>query len=383
MSKGEHVMSLTTDRKEGSPSGPALPGTGGTVDPVFAERRGERGIVTMLALGGGIALLAMAALVMDVGYIVLTRTQLQSIADAGAASGGRELGRVYDEMGNKDYRKYTLTAADKARILANINEFSQQNYAAGKSVDIAAADVVIGTWNKQTGAVTATDTGADAVQIRARRDETVNGAVSTLLASVVGVDTFKVSASAAAAGVASVSSIPAGKADIPVGISKAWFTAKDSPCGTDSAIRFHPTNSTIGCAGWHTFNDPSHSASTLRKIIEGLEDGTYTAPAVVAGSTYFNFTGGTVSSAYDEFEDLYKAKRDAANNWRVLVPVYDSDGCGNPSGFTKIIGFARARIYSVTKQQIDANVECDIIDFGSSENTTYYGMAVAKPRTIQ
>ncbi|HYC53835.1 MAG TPA: pilus assembly protein TadG-related protein [Candidatus Binatia bacterium] len=348
-------------------------------------RRGERGVATLIALGGALAILGMAALVIDVGYVVLTRTQLQNIADAGGISGSRELARVYDDLGpTGDYRKHTLTGSQKARVLANINEFAQQNDAAGKSISIDAGDVVFGTYDKSTGTITATDKGAEVVQVRARRDETANGAVSTLLASVLGVDTFQVSASAANAGVTAASAMPPGTGDVPIGISKAWFTARDSPCGTDSGIKFHPTNSTVGCAGWHVFTEPTASASKLRSVIDGLRTGTFTAPAVTANATYFNFTGGTVSSAYDEFEELYEAKKDASGNWRVNVPVYDYPDCKNPHGEIKIIGFARAKIYNVTKHSIDANVECDVVEFGTGDGTAdYFGVAVGRPRTIQ
>ncbi|HYC55186.1 MAG TPA: pilus assembly protein TadG-related protein [Candidatus Binatia bacterium] len=346
----------------------------------------ERGAITILAVGGAVALLGMAGLAIDVGYAVLTRVQLQNIADAGASSGSRELARVYSELGpTKDYHDYTLTEADKSRILANINEFTKANEAAGNAIGISLDDVIFGTYDKSTGQVTATSKGPEAVVVKARRDETANGSVSTLLSHVLGVDSFQVSASAGSAGISSASSIPPGKADIPVGISKAWFTARDSPCGTDAGIRFYPTDSTLGCAGWHTFTSPVATASRLRNILDGLREGTFTSPPITVGSTFFRFTGGTVESAFDELEELYDAKKDSAGNWRVLVPVYDREDCSNPNGLIKIIGVAHARIYNVKdspSKQIDAAVECKIIEFGAGDGPNY-GTAVAKPRTIQ
>ncbi|HYB97575.1 MAG TPA: pilus assembly protein TadG-related protein [Candidatus Limnocylindrales bacterium] len=354
----------------------------------FKERNRERGAITILAVGGAIALLGMAGLAIDVGYAVLTRVQLQNIADAGASSGSRELGRVYAELGpTRDYRYYTLTEADRARILANINEFTTQNEAAGNAISITGDDVIYGTYDNASGQVTPTMTGPEAVIVKARRDETANGSVSTLLSHVLGVDTFQISASSASAGVSAASWIPGGTADIPVAISKAWFSQHDSPCGADSAIRFYPTGSTLGCAGWHTFNESPASAAKLKHILNGLTAGTYQTPPISVGSTIFNFNGGTIESNFDELQKLYNKKKDAQGNWRVLIPVYDMADCSNPNGPLKIIGVAHARIWSVKdapSKQIDANVECKVIEFGSGDgNAGNYGTVVSKPRTIQ
>ncbi|HYC57358.1 MAG TPA: Tad domain-containing protein [Candidatus Binatia bacterium] len=330
------------------------------------HNRPEKGSVTILAALAAISLLGFAAMAIDVGYATATRTQLQNVADAGSMSGARELARIYDEKGNFDYTKYTLTSNDKARILANINQFTMLNKAGGVAVGVPAGDVVYGRWDNATGEVIETNTGVDAIWLRSRRDDTANGALPALLATALGVDTFNISAQAGTAGVSATKAVPPGWGDVPVGISKAWFSAHDSPCGTDSAVRFYPTGSTLGCAGWHVFTEPTASASALRDILKGLKNGTYQAPAITADETYFNFTGGTVAADFSDFKNLYDAKKGPDGRWLVHIPVYDYDDCSNPKGEIKIIGLATARVYNVNSGQkiIDANVECDVAPIG-------------------
>jgi len=238
-----------------------------------------------------VALLGFAAVAIDVGYGLVTKAELQNVADAGSMSGNATLVKIYTELGNVDYTKYTLTSDDRSRISSKVNEYTRRNEAGGVAITVAPSDIVFGKWDSK-GSFAPASTGVNAISVTARRDPTSNGAVSTLLAGALGVRTMSVRADAAAAGVSGLKVLPAGKGDIPVGIAKAWFTSKDSPCGQNSSIRFYPTGDLVGCAGWHVFTETPSSAAKLGSILGSLKNGTFSSPNTVADETYYNFTGG-------------------------------------------------------------------------------------------
>ena len=294
----------------------------------------------------------------------MARNELQNIGDGAALAGGRELGRVYEGLTYSEQQTYILTTGDRQQIVNTINTVSQQNEAGSIPITISDADVLIGQWDLTTRSLTVLTNQPTAVQVTARRDGTANGPISTFLAVVLGMQSIEVSAVATAA-LSPVSSATPGELDLPVGISKKWFDAGNS-CPT--GIKFHPTGTMEGCAGWHTFTDTPANASTLRTTIQGLEAGTYESPETILGQTAFAFTGGTVASAFNDLQSLYNAKKDPiTGEWKTFVVVYEQEDCSNPNGLITIVGFATGVVTAVNgspNQEIVARVECDTIETG-------------------
>jgi Flp pilus assembly protein TadG len=345
----------------------------------------ERGIIAIVVGVGAVVLLSFAALAIDVGYGLVTKAELQNAADAGAAAGGRELGRLYTDLGNVDHKKYTLTASDKSRIAAAVGQYTRQNRAAGTLIEVGESDLVYGRWSVKDQTFTETPTGVNTVKVVARRDEVSNGVVPTLLASIAGVEHFALRATAGEA-LSGVSKVPAGASDFPVGISRQWFLQRDSPCGNDSQVMLYPTGTTTGCAGWHTFTDSPASAARLGNVLKGLANDTYQSPEFKVGDVFFNFTGGTLASRFPDMQALYDAKKGPDGSWLVYIPVYDAYDCSNPQGSIKIVGLTAARITKVTtapEKEIHAKIECSIAQFGKGGGPDDYGTLVTNPMTIQ
>jgi hypothetical protein len=335
----------------------------------------EKGFVMLFAALSLVMLGGIAALGIDSGYMMVSKAEIQNVADVSSNSGALELARVYGDLGNDtDFKYYTLSSADKTRVVNQINAFSKQNEAAGQPIQIAPSDAEFGHYDGNN--FVQSDTGVRSVRVKARRDENVNGVVTTLMASVLGRDNFSVTGDSAGA-LSGAASLKAGKADVPIGIDESWFGLHDSPCGGDSRIDFHPTGTPQGCAGWHTFTSAPANASKLKSIIRGMKDGSFSSPEFQVGEDSFMFTGGTVNSALRDFEDLYQANKDAAGEWLVHLPVYASQDCSNPSGWIKIVGVAAATITNVTasgggsnksssstgKAGVEARVSCSITRF--------------------
>jgi len=352
-----------------------------------AADRNNRGAILIFMALATTMLLGFCALVIDIGYGMATKAQLQNVADSGAMAGTAELGRIYNHLGNNvDYTTYPLTDADRARVLSKVNDYTLQNFAAGVPIMVGPSDVVYGIWNGSTKTFTSASTGVNAIAVTARRDDSANGTLATSLAQIFGVRSMAVKADATVNILSGVRSMPPGMGDVPFGIASAWFTSRETPCGENSGIQFFPTGTATGCAGWHVFDEAPANTAKLRDIVQDLTSGTYVSPETIAGENAYNFTGGTIAAAFMDFVTLFDSKKGEDGTWLVHVPVYDRQDCSNPTGRIKIIGFAAARITNVSTspyKRIDAQVECDIVPWGETDGPGNFGTSVQVTRLIE
>lgn len=313
--------------------------------------KSERGVVAIIVAISMVMFIGFTALAVDVGYLMVTRNELQNVADAAALAATRKLGVIYEGMSYEEQQAYTC---DPLLLTAIANDVALQNQAGGSNIAINGADVVIGQWDGENKELEPTLNRPDAVRVTARRDGRANGPITTFFAGVLGINTSDVTAFATAALTGQSTSGPGGL-PIPVGISKAWF--QQGFC--DQPIKFYPTGTIDGCAGWHTYDISPPSAAQLRDILTQLENGTYQSPDTEAGETQFEFTGGTVAAAFEEMKSLFDAMKglndgviDADNDpntWTTSVVVYDWDDCSNPNKVVTIAGYATVTIYEVSE----------------------------------
>lgn len=168
-----------------------------TTDRHDAKRRGAIVVVVVLLL---IPLLAFMAFCVDIGWITVTKSELQNAADSSAAAGARQL------MDN--YGAYSLPAQpnraaliDGAKQAASTysRRFGGYNAAGGvTSLTILPEDIRFG-FTDANGVFQAGASGyPNTVQVLARRDASANGALPLFFARVLGMSDTTVSASAAA-----------------------------------------------------------------------------------------------------------------------------------------------------------------------------------------
>ena len=329
---------------------------------LLADSRGAVAVTAAILL---VTLFSITALSLDIGQAVVAKNELQNVADAAALAGARVLGTTYQSLTPDEQRAYTLT--DPSPIHASVLAVASQNKARGVPISINISDISIGTWDSPTKILTVTNVGPDAVRVTARRDSAANGPITTWIAGIMGVSSLSVTARATAALTGTGTVLP-GELDATFAISDEWF---NDPISCNQPVQFAPTNDSLGCAGWHTFNQSPANANTLRNILLGLTDGTFEAPALSIMDT-LEFIGGTVASAFPYLNALFDAKKEwvgeSAENpsgwcWNIDVAVYDDVGCANPQGDMTIVGFAAACITNVQiapedEKQIDALVTC-------------------------
>jgi Flp pilus assembly protein TadG len=359
-------------------------------------QKSERGAMTIFVAVILVAILGFAAMAVDLGYGVVVKSELQNVADTGALAGTRALATAYsDGTCDQPYWGDCPQSSVRAKVEAKVNAMATANKAGGKSLSVASSDIIIGKYNKTTGEIEHADEGAMAVKVVARRDETSNGVIQTWLGRAIGTNSYGLNASSGST-LSALKKAPAGKLGIPVGISKSWFTAKNSPCGKHDiaghGIRIFPTGPQQGetvdtaksCAGWHTFEDTPATASKLRETLDGLRTGTFVSPVTEAFKTSYVFTGGTIANAFLNMKQLYNTQKASDGTWTTVIPIYESSTCANPSGAIKIVGFATIWIYDVNEgaKTIDATVDCNVVDWGEGGGDDY-GTLVGNPGMIQ
>lgn len=351
----------------------------------------ERGVVAVYVTLTLAIFLGIAALAVDIGYMLAGKSELQRTADAAALAAARQLGYIYEPMSYERQLTYDATA-DAATIQGAAVDVAAQNRAAGSYVVIDSNDIQIGTWQQDRDPkFAATMAQPDAVHVRARRDGTTNGPITTFFARILGIRSLGVSAVATAALTSESTSGPGGL-PIPIGIPTRWF---DNPSFCESQITFYPPcnkepcTSSEGCAGYHTYTESPASAAFLKNVImPGLESGAYEAPATTAGATDFNFTGGTLASLMNPpdypFISLFnsmKVRNDGISDfdndpatWTAKVIVYESDTCANPNQSLRIAGYVTIVITNVVgapNPTIQGKVLCDSVQAGRGGGSSY------------
>jgi Flp pilus assembly protein TadG len=355
-------------------------------DRLIWKAKEKRGVTIVLVTVMLTVLLGFVALAVDVGYVMVTKNEIQNIADSAALAATRQLGHDYEPMTYDQIAAYVCDSLCEQAITGVAQDAASKNRAAGINISVSPSDVIIGRWNPATKSLTATFDQPDAVRVIARRDSSANGPVATFFAKILGISTVNVSSKATAALTGESTAGPAGL-PIPIGISQAWFgpNPKDFHF-CNQPIRFYPTNDPSSCAGWHVYDRYNNAPdSLLRQTIDDIHNGSYQSPETIAGETQFEFTGGTMSvqtfaamkSLFDErkvLNDGVLDKDSDSTTWTGSVPVYSSSDCSNPGGAITIVGFATVRIESVQDSpvhQIDGRVVCESVQFGRGGGKNY------------
>jgi len=144
------------------------------------QRRRRRGAILLMAAMLAVVMLAMIAFAVDVGGIVLVRSQLQNAADSSAMAAAATMRLARSEME------------------AVAREFAGYHVAGGTKVDLVSDDIEYGIWDVSTRTFTPIKTPGNAVRVTARTDEDVNGRSPLFFARIFGGMDFAQRASAVA-----------------------------------------------------------------------------------------------------------------------------------------------------------------------------------------
>lgn len=159
--------------------------TGMALTPVARARttglcsgRHRHGAIAVFAAVILVILLAFIAFAVDTGVVAVSRTQLQTAADAAAMAAAQSLGLADSEV------------REAARRIARLNTTS--------SFVVRDQDIEFGYWDASKRTFTPTAQQSNAVRVTVRRDQTSNGRTSLFFGRVLGMGQVDVRASAIA-----------------------------------------------------------------------------------------------------------------------------------------------------------------------------------------
>ncbi len=150
-----------------------------------SSKKVRRGVIVVLSAVLMVVLMAMIAFSVDIGYVAVTKTQLQSAADASALAACATLS--------------TATSDDNTPVVNKAKQFAAYHTVGGVGVNLQNTDIVFGTWDAGPRTFTPSNTISNAVRITARCDESTGGN-KFFFAPVLGSNSFSLQASAIAAG---------------------------------------------------------------------------------------------------------------------------------------------------------------------------------------
>ncbi len=142
------------------------------------SRKQHRGVIVVLAAMMLVVMFGMIAFAVDVGYLNLVRTQLQTTADAAALAGASRLGQ--------------------GDVVAVAQDIASKNFVAGRAGQLAAADVQTGLWNSDTRTFSVSTTYINAVKVTVKTGPSNGGSTGLFFGRVLGHSSADLSASAIA-----------------------------------------------------------------------------------------------------------------------------------------------------------------------------------------
>jgi hypothetical protein len=280
----------------------------------------ERGSVALFFVLGLLALVGMAALAVDGGYIYVARTQLAGSADAGALAAMQVL-REGGSMG-------------EARLAAR--RVAEANRVVAGGVGLAPVDVVIGDWDFR--ARTFTPGGmmlAPAVKVTARRDSGSRaGRLPLALASVIGSPEAQVRASAVAtSGCREIVLVQ----DVTISFAEEIDEAREALRGVvdlmaDHALPGDKLGLVIFAAERRRLVDllPMPQArAELLTAIEGIRDCRYgSASQIFPGLHPDSCRGTDQAMGIQEAHEMFLETPSTCGGERLIVVVSDGVPCG-------------------------------------------------------
>lgn len=269
------------------------------------ERHPERGAVLVMVAISMVALIGVVALALDIGYLLVTRNEVQNVADGSALAGARTLGAIYQDLTYSEQQGYYCGGPCQDSVVGVAQDLASQNRAGGAYVT-ELEEVFIGKWSD--GTFTQTFDQPDAVMVVARRDEHANGPVATFFARILSINEAAVNAQAVAA-MTGQGNVGWGELTIPIAVDE-YFWGAGVKC--NEFIKFYPANDPQSCAGWTSWEYGSNDI-TMRRILDEVDG--YENPELFAGQSIINFTGGTLSTqVFDALLRLFQREGRATSS---------------------------------------------------------------------
>ncbi len=323
----------------------------------------QNGVAIVIVAISIIALLGVAAIAIDLGYLYIVKGELQNAADAGALAGAQVL---YINDGT------SVNPGANAMALDYVN----QNFSEKAAVQVKSIER--GHWSFSTRTFTpnpslepvslvnvstaALDTNIDfinAIRVITTRKTVDNQPAQPFFARIFGIPGFVIEATAVAY-IGFAGTLPPFGADQPIAICReALLSGEDYVCNVGRML-----SDTGDTAGWTNFEQPTScsgaaSANTVsRSICKG------NANPIVFGSPLMA-TNGVLESSFQDLRECWspnlKNNRNAyperTTSWRLTLPVIECGSDIKVQSCENVVGAVNIEVVWITSSGKDPKFE--------------------------
>jgi Flp pilus assembly protein TadG len=320
----------------------------------LADQSGSVALITGIAI---FALLGAAALALDIGHMVMVKSQLQKAADAGALAGARGLWPLTLPVTDPTIPRTPDCAAGllAAQLTAHNNKVDGSNLALDSEITVQ-----VGRWDYAARNFTPGCTSnSNCVRVNTRRTGVV-----MLFARIFGMDTAD--ATGAASAVMDFAG-GVGKGGLPICLDRDYTDP-----GTPISVKMTPDNTDN--AGWFIVPPDAAAASMLKNYINKGE-----CPPLYIGQT-INLQNGADASVLSALQDGLAQHPDG---WNTILPVVTTPKFGQDQ---PIVGFVPVCITAVVSTGGHKRVEGHVLDMGELGSALPGGPnfgALAPPKGVQ
>ena len=326
---------------------------------LFLPINNQRGATLVLVAICIFMIIALSALAIDIGHLVVTKNELQNAADAGALAGARYLYNDFGTLVNTGCNAIAMAAAT-----ANKSDNTVV-------VDVATNDVQRGHWSFTTRTFTPNDATApvelwdvetdlldtntdfiNAVQVTAWRSDPT---VGSWFAKIFGYQGFLQSATAVAY-IGFAGSLGPADADQPIAICKQSLKENDGDpyqCNIGRMLNSGSNDATNNTAGWTNFTQPcdTASASDMKALV--CANGN---PGMLNYGAGIGSTGGVQDNVLADLAECWRveAKINTGEDtvWPLMLPVVDCPG-NNVSNCADLLGAVYVNVVWIEEKAND------------------------------
>lgn len=326
--------------------------------------RDSRGFVLILSTVSLVAVLSLSSLAIDLGYIFVTKSELQNAADAAALASVAELPNGL------------ASATEKAL------NFGQFHKVAGSPIGIKSEDIHFGNYDLRSLQFQQEEGPINSVEVKAERTtDALSGPLPLFFAKIFGVNFANVRALSRAALDRRVIGVGPGKSRL-IPYSVIDFVVDEDRDGNfdlGKVINIHPRVDAPGNFGFLDLDGGSNDIPELRQYIEEGYDKEFIIPPGGSLGVYGS-PGISGQSLLDSFEKILGQV--------VFLPVHDrADLQGSPAVFNEV-DFLAVRIQAVqlTGKLEDRYIQVEIVSFASSTLVAHpdapENNSLARPRLV-
>jgi Flp pilus assembly protein TadG len=322
---------------------------------VLADQSGSVALIIAIVI---FALLGCAALALDIGHMVMVKSQLQKAADAGALAGARGLWPLVMPVTDASVPRTPNCAAgtNAAQLTAHDNVVDGSNLAYDSEITVE-----VGRWDYTSRTFTPGCTAnSNGVRVTTRRD-----GVTMFFAKVFGISTGNLSAISTAVQDFAGSR---GKGALPICVNKNYTTP-----GTH--LKVYMTPDVTDDAGWFVVPPDSACAATLNNYVN-----TNSCPPLYLNRIIYIQNGcdaSVISNIKNEMDAYHPT------GWLTFLPVVDTPQFNQNE---PILGFVPFKVTAVQNTTSDKYVEgyvMSLAEMGSGmPGGTDYG-TLAPPKLVQ